>query len=140
MSSVGFTGTRHGLTLPQRYTLATELAYQLTINKRFAFRHGDCVGADEDAAKEAKVLGYEVIAHPPTDGTLRAYFDSHQERAPLPYLERNHAIVDASAVLIACPDGPERQRSGTWATVRYARQTRCAVVVIMPDGSKVIEP
>jgi hypothetical protein len=136
VSSVGITATRHGLTAPQRREVATELAYQFTYLKRWAFRHGDCVGGDEDAAREAKALGFEVIAHPPTDGRLRAYFPSHQERTPLPYLERNRAIVDASAFLIACPDGPERLHSGTWSTVRYARSKHCGGVVIFPDGSR----
>jgi predicted Rossmann fold nucleotide-binding protein DprA/Smf involved in DNA uptake len=55
-------------------------------------------------------------------------------REPLPYLERNHAIVNESDFLIAAPDGPETLRSGTWATVRYARKVGKRVLVIMPNG------
>lgn len=57
-------------------------------------------------------------------------------RDPLPPLERNHRIVDACDVLIACPkDAQEQLRSGTWATVRYARKQGKRVIVITPDGT-----
>jgi outer membrane protein insertion porin family len=49
-------------------------------------------------------------------------------------LDRNRAIVDSCDVLIACPKGPEEQRSGTWATVRYARKQKKRIVIIWPDG------
>jgi hypothetical protein len=51
------------------------------------------------------------------------------------YIARNHDIVDASAVLVATPrDWYEEQRSGTWATIRYARAQRKAVIIVWPDG------
>ncbi len=40
-----------------------------------------------------------------------------------PPLVRNHKIVDGCDFLIAAPHGPEILRSGTWATIRYARKT-----------------
>jgi hypothetical protein len=48
-------------------------------------------------------------------------------------LERNRDIVDATVALLAGPDGNrERQRSGTWATVRYARGIGNRPVAILP--------
>jgi hypothetical protein len=41
----------------------------------------------------------------------------------------------AAAMLAACPKGPEERRSGTWATVRYARKTGKPVVIFWPDGT-----
>lgn len=110
------------------------------------FHHGDCVGADAQAHQLVRSLyadpeeGWFVVTHPPTDPKARAWcgvveYDGPGDQLfPKPYLERNHAIVDATDCLIACPDGPERERSGTWATVRYARRRGKRVVVIMPDG------
>jgi len=57
-------------------------------------------------------------------------------RNPKPYLERNHNIVDESELLIACPKSKEEElRSGTWATVRYARKKGVRIILIYPDGS-----
>ncbi len=53
-----------------------------------------------------------------------------------PYLERNRDIVDASEVLIACPSTREEvMRSGTWATVRYARKKGMKITLIFRDGT-----
>ena len=65
-------------------------------------------------------------------------FVQHQPRHvgrgchPKPYLDRNRDIVDACEVLLATPDGPERLRSGTWSTVRYARKIGKPVEVRLP--------
>jgi hypothetical protein len=48
---------------------------------------------------------------------------------------RNHRIVDMTRVLVACPDGEERQHSGTWATVRYARKRGKWIIIVYPDGT-----
>jgi hypothetical protein len=86
------------------------------------FHHGDCVGADAQAHLIANPYT-TVIIHPPLADRLRAGCDPSYGSilTPKPYLERNHDIVDACDLLIAAPVGPEIQRSGTWATVRYAR-------------------
>lgn len=50
--------------------------------------------------------------------------------------EGDHDIVDATAVLVACPKEEEGEelRSGTWATVRYARRRHRPVYVVRPSG------
>ncbi len=50
------------------------------------------------------------------------------------YLERDRDIVDATEALFATPDGPERAKSGTWYTVRYAVKTGKPVYICYPDG------
>ena len=49
-------------------------------------------------------------------------------------------LVDACEVLLATPKGPEKLRSGTWATVRYARKVGKRIVIIEPDGKQVEQP
>jgi len=44
-------------------------------------------------------------------------------------LARNRMMVDRAEMVIAFPRGPEVLRSGTWATVRYARKENKQVVV-----------
>jgi hypothetical protein len=115
---VGFTGTRLGMSDRQREGLQ-ELLQGLGAT---VLHHGDCIGADADAHHVAEGLGVPIVIHPPTNGSCRAYCKSPTIRAPYDYLKRNHNIVDESDVLIAAPEGAEVQRSGTWATIRYARK------------------
>jgi hypothetical protein len=96
--------------------------------------HGDCVGADADAHAIARALRARVVVHPPWVTKKRAFCHGNETRDPLPYLERNHHIVDETDMLIATPRGPELLRSGTWATVRYARQQGKVIVIIEPGG------
>ncbi len=133
---VGFTGTRDGMTKAQ---LAA-------FRRKFAgvgaevFRHGYCVGADEEAAvavvahhPEVVVLGHPSSVRDMTSGdALDCCDDTLPPRGPL---TRNKHIVDGCETLIACPKGPEETRSGTWSTVRYARKKRRRIVIIWPDGS-----
>jgi hypothetical protein len=51
------------------------------------------------------------------------------------YLDRNHDIVDSSDLLIAVSESTvEVLRSGTWATIRYAKKLRKPIKIIYPDG------
>jgi hypothetical protein len=55
-------------------------------------------------------------------------------------MERNRKIVDVVEVLLAVPfEDAEVLRSGTWATVRYARRVRRTTVIIRPSGVIVVE-
>jgi len=137
---VGFTGTRHGMTDEQRRAFIAR-AKEAGVTE---FHYGVCDGADEDAwdvFTSARDLGFErprTVAHPPSNPAKRLHntmpFDD-EVRPEAEYLTRNRNIVDASETLWAAPDGPEERRSGTWATVRYARRVGKPVVVFWPDGS-----
>jgi hypothetical protein len=52
------------------------------------------------------------------------------------FLERNRDIVDRVEILIAAPEGPEVQRSGTWSTVRYARGKVIPIYLLRPKGER----
>ena len=104
-----------------------------TVYEPISFHHGDCIGADATAHDYAANLKFHIVIHPPLDAKARA-FKPGKVLECKPYLVRNHDIVDVADTLIACPDGPERLRSGTWATVRYALRQRKQVYLIWPDG------
>jgi len=128
---VGFTGTQVGMTNRQKL----ELKEYLQVLGVTELHHGDCVGADDEAADIARLMGIRLVMHPPTDSRKRAYnFRIGEEvRDQHPYLTRNHHIVDETEILIATPKtGYEELRSGTWATVRYARKLGRRVYVLTP--------
>lgn len=114
---LGVTGSR--VARPDR-TEAKLFAF-LCENDVKELHHGDCVGWDKQCHDMASRYGVKIIIHPPTDDRLRAFCEGGAVLDPKPYLDRNRDIVDACTFLIAAPDGPERQRSGTWSTVRYAK-------------------
>jgi hypothetical protein len=113
---VGFTGTRKGMTERQKDQLALMLrCFYGNVN---TLHHGAGPEdvrqkADIEAAAIAEEIGYTCQPHPAGDDPL----------------VRNRAIVAASDVLIAAPESDkEEPRSGTWATVRYARLAAKPVV------------
>lgn len=55
---------------------------------------------------------------------------------PAPPLVRNERIVLACDRIVACPRGAEELRSGTWATVRKAREHGKHTLIIWPDGTR----
>ena len=136
MIHIGWTGTQLGMTDAQKLN-----AYGLML-ELFAtdLHHGDAIGADDQADQIARDLGIRRHLHIPLNGSRRARCIAREGfdvvYAPLPYLERNKAIVDASEALIAAPkEMHETLRSGTWATVRYARRQGKPVHILWPDGS-----
>lgn len=129
-SSIGFTGTRDGMTEAQKTTLASLLR-----EHSGEFHHGDCLGADAQAHDLAKAAGLEPVAHPPLISALRAYKQTNKVYEPADYLQRNREIVDETTVLFATPKEFEEQpKGGTWYTIRYAKKRGRIPVVILPDG------
>lgn len=129
--NVGFTGTRQGMTYKQ-FSAFIDLIACLHPDE---FHHGDCVGADEQAGNfVAADTATHVVIHPPQEiGKNRAWCVGHEFRDPLPYLARNHKIVDETDLLIATPKTRgEELRSGTWATIRYARRKGRPVRILFP--------
>ena len=129
---VGYTGTRQGMTQAQRDTLRALLADLCPAE----LHHGDCIGGDVQADAIAKELGIATVLHPPIASRFRAFCKGAKEtREPKSYLERNHEIVDEVALLFAAPyTRGEVQRSGTWATIRYAEITKTSILRIYLDG------
>jgi hypothetical protein len=132
---VGFTGTRNGMTETQKAAVA-QLLSELSPSHVI---HGDCVGADAGfhvlaLEQRIPIIIYPgcVLGDPRRAGCQRAY-SVHKPKA---FLQRNHDIVDSCEVLIATPaEYAEALRSGTWATVRYARKQGKSIRIVWPDGS-----
>lgn len=136
MTTVGFSGTRQGLTPAQVTALGDILANHIHPTR---VRHGRAKGADAELARIVRSMfpSCWIIAHPcnlywsqdvtaPADEVLTA-------EEPL---VRNQHIVDGVDVMVICPQGmQEEQRSGTWATYRYARKVGKPLWVVYPDGS-----
>lgn len=128
---VGFTGTRHGLTLAQREALR-EYLRALPVER---FHHGDCIGADATAHLFMRA-SVQIEIHPSDRRDTRAYCKGaakvHPPKAPL---DRDRDIVDVVQMLVACPRNLfEERRSGTWATTRYAFGKNRQVTIVWPDG------
>lgn len=128
---IGFTGTQLGMRQPQYGQLISLLVKY----KPTEFHHGDCIGADAQAART--VIGQfpsiRLIAHPPTNTYKRANVPADEYRAPYPYLIRNRHIVEETDLLLVAPKGnTEELRSGTWATFRYAKRLNKPIIILEP--------
>jgi len=131
---LGFTGTRQGMTLAQKKAIESLLRDGLALDSVLV--HGDCIGADADMHTLARSAGMRVEIRPCDLDSQRAgcqadkYYDTKRP------LARNRDIVEQADVMLACPSGfKEELRSGTWATVRYAKKRAKPLFVVWPDGA-----
>jgi hypothetical protein len=148
---LGFTGTRRGLTTAQRAALPSVLAVLPD-----DIEHGGAEGADEEFHS---FLLPEIVrsnCHPLQQGCRVVIRTATTERfwhwrrweadagdprwlvlvQPVAPLRRNHQIASRCDHLLACPaESSEILRSGTWATIRYARTAGKLVTIIKPDGT-----
>lgn len=135
---VGFTGTRKGMNTAQlaqlNFMLAT-LKRDTSCGATNEFHQGGADGGDKQARILAREWGYDVHWHPCPGVSLAdvigdeplAKFETWHE--VFPPLTRNRNIVAVAFALIAGPHTDvEELRSGTWATVRYARAAAIPVV------------
>ncbi len=109
------------------------------LGKVVIFRHGGCEGSDTDAHNIIKNFPTLIFVHP---GTRAQYLNFNNLKSttkvfePKPFLERNHDIVNLTGHFLACPNSKiEQVRSGTWATIRYAKKINKPVYIIYPDGT-----
>lgn len=133
---VGFTGTRAGMSLDQQYAV-----WQLLHARAFVAMHGCCVGADVEFDAIARSCpGLRHVHMLPCNVVRSRAFMTPGPidvvDLPVPPLERDRTIATVAHVLIAAPREPNpNPRSGTWATIRYARQVGTPIAIVLPDGS-----
>jgi len=136
---VGFTGTQNDLSVAQFDLL---LLVMQELEDMTEAHHGDCVGADAtfSAMVDAMYPNTIVHIHPPTVNSKRANCRYDETEEAFSYLTRNKHIVDATDVLLACPKTDEEElRSGTWATIRYARKRGKPIAILWNDGKYIYE-
>lgn len=141
MIIVSFTGTRLGMTHPQKLGVRDVMDELAPAEGH----HGDCIGSDATFHTFCKLFSCYTVGHPGVDrhgyALTRAYCDVDESLPELPYLVRDKVIVEASKILIATPRMMmEEVRSGTWTTVRYARKLKNRTIhIVYPDGSRKVE-
>lgn len=125
-----------GMTERQHFAVSN-LLWIFGSTKPREFHHGDCEGADVQAARIANWYHYRIICHPPVKNDRRGWYKFNDIIKPAhDYIIRDQEIVDDSQVLIATPHTPyEVTRSGTWTTIRYARDNQCPIYIVKPDGT-----
>ena len=133
---IGITGTRKGMNEYQTKFLTVFLSGLSELFK-LTFHHGCCEGVDLESAEIFRnIIGEycNIIQHPPTNMFVAKLNENDGKVKAKPFLERNHDIVDACDFLIGIPgECEEVLRSGTWATIRYARKINKKNKIIYPD-------
>ena len=123
-----------------RYAQKEWLAAKLKELGNEQFIHGGCAGADEQAhhINKSPITFIYPASYPQGQSMNLTLWQNYHEIIIAPAkkaLDRNHDIVDDSDILIACPGEKEEVlRSGTWATIRYAKKQGKSVIIIYPDG------
>jgi len=135
--NVGFTGTQNGMREDQRVAVKRLLAELYTSNDD-EFHYGACIGADTQAVWAALEIGYTVLAYQANNVAQSKHGLIPQDAilvTPMAALTRNKRIVDNTDILVVAPQRvSETLRSGTWATVRYARKQGKPIIYVWPDG------
>lgn len=140
---IGFTGTRIGMTHSQY----TEVSRQFLEFQPDILLNGGAVGADEQVIcwlvsnRTLMKPKMKVEVYPASDPRER-YWDRYLNQGlietiwpVLKPLERNRVIAERCDRLIAAPDSyHEELRSGTWATIRYAKKAEKPVTIVLPNG------
>lgn len=136
MKTIGFTGTRDGMTFLQKQNIEDRLSVLLEKND-IRVIHGDCLGADSDFDTIAKKLGLPRGIFPCDISNMRAKCDLRGAKCikpPMNPLDRNKIIVDKADIMFACPKGmKEDQSGGTWHTIIYTRQIKKNLEIFWPS-------
>lgn len=137
---IGITGTQKGIK-EHRLNLIKNFILDKTYEYNdIEIHHGACIGVDTQVhvfcrGFDGKV---DIIVHPPIDKSkqgvlpkLRGREHNVYWRVPYDYLVRNKHIVNECDILVAAPSTQyEVLRSGTWATIRYARKMGKGAIVV----------
>lgn len=130
--SIGFTGTRAGMT-PRQMDAVISILDRGNISE---FHSGDCVGADHQAWWIATTLGWRTIGHPPINPAKRAWckFDSVYPTKSYPVRNRDIAIASTGRLIAAPKRFKEELYSGTWQTIGMAYKLYRRVTIVWPNG------
>jgi hypothetical protein len=143
---IGFSGTRQGMTLAQRESLAEYLRGSISVMPTI-LHHGLCRGSDTQAHWIAFNMGIRSVGHPPTNrshiGFTQDQMDDpnlwHSMHLAKSYLRRNRNIVHETTVLIAAPKALLDLGGGTWYTINYSKRRHAHTLIIEPDEGRILE-
>jgi len=129
---VGFTGTRKiELITEQRLSdlLKTLISFKIDYDTDLTVVHGCAEGTDTYFHNLCLLENISIIGRP-CKNTKLENFDLLYD--PAPPLKRNKEIVNDCNILIALPinKNQEELRSGTWATIRYAKAQNKKIIFI----------
>lgn len=140
---VGFTGTRRLLSTAQKHALRMHITAEHRLDPITDWHHGDCVGADEFTHNTIiNIAPYiNLHVHPPTKNVNRAFctIRTNQDTIyqPKGYHERNNDIVAMCDMLIGAPNTLYyNSHSGTWYTIKLAKDTGKPFIIIYPNGQE----
>lgn len=134
MLSIGFTGTRHGMT-PAQWHAVRRLVEDWSSGSAFDAHHGDCIGADAEFHAICETFcGHALVAvHPgPVNDRARQAGCVGVYRLPnKTHMARNAAIITASSAIIArrlrlpSNGAAERGRRSAWHAGAASRWRSC---------------
>lgn len=115
------------------------VTHVLRLRTPLRVHHGACEGADRDFSTLCRQFPIGQTFWPGSqeqwDWAKFAQSEGDAVEDIRPVLQRNSYIVKSSSALLVTPRRSyEVRRSGTWATVRYARKLGRPILVIWPDG------
>ena len=125
---IGFTGTQDGISKERLYDIELIVREYKKMYEKVWLHHGACIGADTQVHGRLYTLVDAIVVHEPVIKVKQGVFPDTNDphvywRLPYDYLVRNRHIVQESQLLIAAPATKKPVlRSGTWATIRYARK------------------
>lgn len=144
MTIIGVTGSRWGMDEARQGVFG----YIYTRLGGHEFHHGMCSGVDTQSHELVRTLSHtsKIVGHPPiVQGKFYTESDCDELMEPEEYLKRDKNIVDRVEVMVGVPEtAEEKLRSGTWATIRYAKKMikadkgRCKRLYIINPDAKVV--
>jgi hypothetical protein len=130
---LSFTGTSKRPPTPVQIAVLDDILTEFWNKGYRTLVHGEARNADSIANDMAKAKGYYIYGRPANISDHRCDVDDRAE--PRRPLDRDWDIAEDANTLVAMPaNEKEEVRSGTWATVRYARKLNAPIVIIKPNG------
>ena len=133
--SIGFTGTRRGMSKSQSLRVFSIInGGESSISKS---HHGCCIGGDAEFHQMCQILGIDIHGHPPTNSKLMAELTGYKHLAePYDFHTRDRHIVNSISLLISAPyTMTPIPHSGTWYTTHYAEKRKKHIIIVYPNGS-----
>lgn len=135
---LGFTGSRYGMSPEQKATFWKLINLYKPDLKLFT--HGDCVGADVEAAAIVHQMCPDLLieCRPGLNSKMRGFGPATFEHPAKAYKERDREIVLNSTHMIATPFTKE-ETGGTWYTAKFAMKKKVPIIMIWRTGQYEIK-